>query len=421
FDDSEVALLSSLASHAAAAIDNARLYDSLRETASELEVANIDLRDKVAAIDRAATLHEQLTGIVVRGGGVAEVLAALSNVLGDDVVFRLPEDLDEVVAEALGGRGGRVVRGTRVVATEGRPTTTVPVLVGEDVLAWLLVERDLSASDADLRQLERAALVMALVLVRDRALRAAELRSRHELVAALLRDEGSPESLQRRALAAGLRPARAHVVVVFAQEDGGAAAAAAEGVVVEFGGIASEFERAAVAIVEASDEGEVAAWIRREQRGLAGTAGVANAAPGIASLGAAHGEAKRCVAAAATLGRQGDVVAPADLGVYRFLLGSSEASETAQFIARILAPLDEADQVRRTELVATVEAYLVSGRHHSATAEALHIHPNTLYQRLARIDEVLGDDWREAERSLELQLALRLRTMTTALTEAAGS
>ena len=43
----------------------------------------------------------------------------------------------------------------------------------------------------------------------------------------------------------------------------------------------------------------------------------------------------------------------------------------------------------------------------SATAPALGVHVNTLYQRLAVIDRVLGPAWRE--RALELQVLLRVR------------
>jgi len=39
----------------------------------------------------------------------------------------------------------------------------------------------------------------------------------------------------------------------------------------------------------------------------------------------------------------------------------------------------------------------------------LHVHANTVAQRLDRIGVLLGPDWSAPERALELQLALRLR------------
>ena len=42
------------------------------------------------------------------------------------------------------------------------------------------------------------------------------------------------------------------------------------------------------------------------------------------------------------------------------------------------------------------------------TAKRLHVHPNTVAQRLDRIGTLLGDDWRDPARGLDVQLALRL-------------
>jgi DNA-binding PucR family transcriptional regulator len=36
------------------------------------------------------------------------------------------------------------------------------------------------------------------------------------------------------------------------------------------------------------------------------------------------------------------------------------------------------------------------------------VHPNTVSQRLDRIGTLLGDDWRDPARGLDVQLALRL-------------
>ncbi len=66
---------------------------------------------------------------------------------------------------------------------------------------------------------------------------------------------------------------------------------------------------------------------------------------------------------------------------------------------------------RRSSLLATLEEYLGQGRSPVATARALFIHPNTLRQRLARIEELTELDLgREDLLSLELATKLaRLR------------
>ena len=41
----------------------------------------------------------------------------------------------------------------------------------------------------------------------------------------------------------------------------------------------------------------------------------------------------------------------------------------------------------------------------------LHVHPNTVSQRLDRVADLLGSDWREPGRALDLQLALRVHRL----------
>ncbi|MEV7562155.1 helix-turn-helix domain-containing protein, partial [Streptomyces sp. NPDC089795] len=44
----------------------------------------------------------------------------------------------------------------------------------------------------------------------------------------------------------------------------------------------------------------------------------------------------------------------------------------------------------------------------SRAAEILHVHVNTVVQRLERVGSLIGRDWQAPERALELQLALRI-------------
>jgi DNA-binding PucR family transcriptional regulator len=58
--------------------------------------------------------------------------------------------------------------------------------------------------------------------------------------------------------------------------------------------------------------------------------------------------------------------------------------------------------------VETLEAWLREDRHLARTGQRLHVHPNTVTQRLDRVGQLLGDGWQAPERLLEAGLALRL-------------
>ena len=59
----------------------------------------------------------------------------------------------------------------------------------------------------------------------------------------------------------------------------------------------------------------------------------------------------------------------------------------------------------------TLEAWFATGGRVRETAERLHVHPNTVVQRLDRVTELLGSDWRDPGRGLDVQLALRVHRL----------
>jgi DNA-binding PucR family transcriptional regulator len=110
-----------------------------------------------------------------------------------------------------------------------------------------------------------------------------------------------------------------------------------------------------------------------------------------------------------TLGRSGEAATAQGLGIYRILLTYAGRQELAGLVEAQLGPVLREEERRGVPLLATMEAYLDHGRRHAATAQALSIHVNTLYQRLDTLDRLLGDTWRTGHRAIELDLVLRLR------------
>ncbi|WP_409491105.1 helix-turn-helix domain-containing protein [Amycolatopsis sp. cmx-11-12] len=56
----------------------------------------------------------------------------------------------------------------------------------------------------------------------------------------------------------------------------------------------------------------------------------------------------------------------------------------------------------------TLRVFLDHGCRPRPAATALAIHVNTLYQRLAAVDSLLGEGWRSPQRALELHMLLHL-------------
>lgn len=126
---------------------------------------------------------------------------------------------------------------------------------------------------------------------------------------------------------------------------------------------------------------------------------------------AAHEEAVHCLEAMLALGRQGTGGSMADLGFLGLVLG--ESRDAGGFVRRTLGPLLDYDSRRGTELLATLEQYFAHGGSLARTREVLHVHVNTVTQRLERIGRLLGEDWNTPDRALEVQLALKLHRAAT--------
>jgi len=76
------------------------------------------------------------------------------------------------------------------------------------------------------------------------------------------------------------------------------------------------------------------------------------------------------------------------------------------FVDRILTPVIEYDRDRSTPLLPTLIAFCRNGGRKSETAKELHIERSSLYDRLSKLERVLGLSFNDAEGFLSVQLAV---------------
>ncbi|MGQ5579565.1 PucR family transcriptional regulator [Streptomyces sp. ECR3.8] len=83
--------------------------------------------------------------------------------------------------------------------------------------------------------------------------------------------------------------------------------------------------------------------------------------------------------------------------------------DLADFVRRAIGPVLDHDRRSRPALLPTLETYLAHAGRKAETARELHLNRQTLYNRLARIGELLGADLDDPQTVLTLSLALRAR------------
>lgn len=404
FAAQEVSMLEMLGAHAAVAIDNARLLWETRRHSDMLE--------------RAADVHDRLTRVVLKGGGLDEVVAAAADSLRGPVV--LLDDTGRTVSSfgdgAVPGEDA-LIEGWRQARARGHTVRmsrlcVVPMLTEAGFLGAMAHSFD--GDLVDLRILERAALVASLVEVTRRRMSEAEARVRGAVLEDLLDSEpDDQQGLVERARLLGVDVDASNLVLVARVERPlrerlhDAAAALAR----RCPGLVTTRGQDVVLLLP--NDVDVVANASRDLRGATGTAvTVGHAVTEDASaVRAAYQEAARCVQALLRLGRVGQAAEATDLGFVGLLLGG-EPDPTA-FVRATLGPLIDYDRERKTQLLGTLEAYCAAGFSNAAAAEALHLRPNTVTQRLDRITRLLGEGWRPPERLLELHVALRVHQVSS--------
>ncbi|WP_406010538.1 helix-turn-helix domain-containing protein [Streptomyces sp. NBC_00637] len=424
FEREQIALLGSFAALAAAAIDTANLLTETRSALAGLERANEIIQDRSAVIERASDVHDRLAELVLRGGGVHDVAAAVSQVLDGTVEFL--ESAPAAAVEASRAEGHAVRHEHDWIAA---------VAAGGELLGALVLRGHPDLDPVDQRTLERAAMVTSLLLLARRSAAEAEQRVRGELLDDLLeareRDR-DPRLLRERAARLHADLDATHVVLAARLDaaapdaDQEAAArrrlwSAASHLAATRHGLAAARDGGTVLLLPL-EHGDTATELARRTALHLGTAvhaavtvGASAPVRGLAAdpdtVVAAYAEGRRCLDALRQLGRSGDGAAAEDFGFLGLLLAGDR--DVTGFVDRTIGRVVAYDERRGTDLLRTLDAYFASGMSPARTKDELHVHVNTVAQRLERVGRLLGDDWQSPARVLEIQLALRLHRLAT--------
>jgi DNA-binding PucR family transcriptional regulator len=77
------------------------------------------------------------------------------------------------------------------------------------------------------------------------------------------------------------------------------------------------------------------------------------------------------------------------------------------YTLRVLGPVLEHDRRTGAELIATLQEFLACSGSWSRTAEALHLHVNTVRYRIERVEQLTGRDLSQFEDRVDVFLALK--------------
>jgi len=421
FDEGVLTFLVHTASLVAVAIENARMYE--------------DAHRRVEALTRLSSLSQALAGVTGREELFRVVTAGVRELLRCDAcqLYLLDRDsgrLELAAADPAGQNAWAPGEGTAVLlellrrrAPERDGATLVaPVAAGDAHLGVLAATRARPAFGQEADELLRA-VANQLAVALDKAELIERLTAENivrDLFEAL--GTGAADVAEARARAAGCDLGRRHVLLhvepvqghgdprpwpAVAERTEARLRRLAPGALVDAG---RESLHALLPLPPGAGDAERAAL----ERALHELGGAERVLIGVSAMrrGVSDGrhslrEAADAAHIARALVRGGGALSYGDLGAYKYLvrlpLDEAPHDRHCEAVERLM----DYDRRRRSQLVETLEQYLRDRRSIATTARALFIHPNTLRQRLERIEKLSGLDL-AAEDLLSLELAVKL-------------
>lgn len=400
-----------------------------------------------ALLQRADEVHRRCTEALLGGGGIPQVLNVLAD-FSKNPVFLETADGQLLYAAGAGTECAdplQVWEGLRgrTVDRSGPPAGAVLVDVpgggpGSGSVRARLVLLAVESALLPVHRIaaERAAGSLAVVLMQARQEEELAARGRGDFLTDLAEGRIRADDAPAQARVLGFKPGESPLLpVVMRLADGlppgggwavlaraVAEELAAVGVPVLLGvrpvegrvplllGLRSESERTAVA-------DRVAAALRAgvERAGMQR----AGALPPVVVVGVAGGWAAASAglrhAAETATAAQGLIDRPwydarrLDIDLLLWRLHNYDDSALAAFVDRAIGPLRAHDLRSKPPLLPTLQTYLAHAGRKAETARELHLNRQTLYNRLARISELLGTDLDDPQTVLALSLALRAR------------
>jgi len=437
-DAEELVAMETLARQAALALRLTLLVDNQHATIAQLRDSNEQLERQREVLERAHEIHLRLTEAVVAGADTQSVAEIVARLIGRAIavvdtrgalICASPSDDETAISSLLGTTVGD---GAPIASARARPCSagmiTVQVHIGAERLGEVrAAEGEPASRDLDMRALEHAATVLAVIVARERVARATEERLHSDFLFDLLNGRDTTERLRERAVHYGLGLDAEHrvLVVTLRSDDLGGQVPDWQRLLRTIrdtlrerlvGTVHSQLGNSFTAVMPTGPAGKsleapraLVAECRRRVQAIAPaitlSAGIGSAATGMDGLRTSAGEAQRCVDALERLGRHGETIAMDELGLLGLFLDTDRPDRLAAFGQDLLRPVLEHDRQASGALLATLDAYLRHDCNLSACAEELFVHPNTIKYRLRRIEELCGIDLHKPEELLQATLA----------------
>ncbi len=442
-NEQDLNLLQGYAVQAATAIQNAQFHTETKQRLREITILSKQLEEKNSQLQKRQEVHETLMNISLKNKGINQLIDELKKMMKRTVVlfnglentFYSPDTSDSpslsiYEIKTIFSEKRQAVCVNITVDTE-KSFYLYPIYNGTLFLGCLIIQMTDILSKSDQITIEQGSSILALELLKRQTITKNYHRKTYEQFQELLACE---DSFQLKKLGeemdlntssywmiAILEIPKSSVDLQYMDIEVDQLVSKINTETLHMEKLIYGFYNKIILLlslpqsVEANRIREKLQLIRSERESSASPffcGGLSNVYKGLENMRKCYDEAQKTLTYL-TNHNSKEIIQYEDIGLNRLFLHQS-AQEIKQFINEALAPLSAYNK-KHKELEKTLFTYLELNRSASKTAENLHIHVNTLYQRLKKIEDLLGIDLNDTEDTLKIQLACHLKKSQAAM------
>ncbi|WP_134700892.1 helix-turn-helix domain-containing protein [Ammoniphilus sp. YIM 78166] len=430
----DVDLLQAFADQAAIAIQNAQLHSEVNKRLGEVTHLTNQLKEKNHFLLKRNEIHDTLTELSLYNQGGDMILTEMARMMDRTVFFfdaleteyfpkhqkhRPPLSLDEISRLSFHRRKPVFID---LVDKGHQSLYTYPIFSGTIFLGCIITPLDKPLSQLDRITIEQGSSILALELVKKRTQAEVYYKRTHEMFNELIQTTDH-EHLVNKGKELGLNPSSLFMLAVFemtSYQD-------LQTLGADNYRLANQIKKAqkdsliigchnkVIVVFSLLDQHHIKEtlkniysimkeWTSRDNPPL--RVGISNPYEGIKKMTNSYEEANKVLLYLESRNRLG-MMKYDEMGINRLFL-NQQPTEIQHFTQEILAPL-RTEKAISNDLERTLFTYIHSNRSNVQTAEKLHIHTNTLYQRIKKIEELLNLHFDDPEDWLKVLLAFHLR------------
>ncbi|MEW9670443.1 helix-turn-helix domain-containing protein [Ammoniphilus sp. 3BR4] len=435
-------LLEGFADQAAIAIYNAELYSEMKMRLKEVTDLSEQLQAKNEFLLKRNQIHATLTQLSLQNGGIDSIILELNRMIEKELSFinilemefypryrntTPPFGIDEI--EKIFSGKSHPVYVDLVERKKKESYYLYPIRSGAIFLGCFIVPLGSPLTQLEKITLEQGSSVLALELVKKRTLTEVYYKKTHEFFNDLLKNN-HPELLAAKGKEFGLNLSPSSFLTVSLFEIATFQDQDLHALEVNIHRLASKIKRrmttvnmlafgfhnkvtlllslrdpAQLAEISQSLQLILEEWKDSDETPI--RIGIGNPYEGVEHISKSYDEANKALSYLESR-NQSALMHFKEIGINRLFL-NQQPHEIQRFLHEILSPL-WTEKAKNNDLEKTLITYLESNRSAIHTADKLHIHINTLYHRIKKIEELLNLRFDDPDDFLKIQLSCHLWT-----------